>query len=501
MTRLIKISIEKAFFVIFPFFILLGVIALSVTRPLIPWDSWAYHFPFSAQLLQINNYSQSFILDKTMQARYEGFPVMAEFLQGLLWLLTGRLSATALINSVSLTIFIGCASRYGKVSFSLWVFGILSIPMIAFHALSTYIDLFLGVGIAFQYLSAVIIFRNVQEGQKYTHLIVWQCIYVLAAFMMGNTKMWAPVMSLAMSLFLFLAMFLGRKKYLSKNIFYQIIFTLVIASILSSGSLIKNSIVHKNPIYPIEFTVNNLDIHLQGPEIGYQNEPGYAENYGILRRPIYFVLSITELDWTIRGVKPFYNLDMGTVEKPKNYSPARAGGWWGIDIALSISLVFILWVSAKFKIISCGSVSFFPISLFCFLTVITALMPQSHELRYFLYWPILLIFNLAFLVRGLDLNRLVSVALTILYAGLFFYSLFILRGETIESMLSYQTEQELIGIPANSAEIVAAKRLGGTCLGLSYAPNQFKYSAVLQGGRYFIEQGWSGCTHYPEFTK
>jgi hypothetical protein len=139
--------------------------------------------------------------------------------------------------------------------------------------------------------------------------------------------------------------------------------------------------------------------------------------------------------------------------------------------------------------------------LFIFITAVTAFMPQSHELRYFLYWPLILIFNVAFFVKRLITNRMALNSLIIVYLGFFLYSVFVLRGETLESLLLYKTQAQLIGVSPNADEIITAKRLGGICLGPEYSPNQFKYSAVFQGGNYVIEQGWLGCKHYPEYRR
>jgi hypothetical protein len=479
--------------------LLLGVVVLSFTRPLIPWDSWAYHFPFSAQLLNINQYAQSFGLEKSLQVRYEGFPLIAEFLQGILWKFTGSLSSTALLNSISLCLFVWCAHRFGKANLTILVFGILSIPMIAIHATSTYIDLFFGIGVAFQYLFAIIIYKEIERIDSVAPLKIWGWCYVISAFVLGNTKMWGPILSLAISAFLFIAIVFNQKIRVNKNILRNTIFVLAIASVLSCSTLIKNALVHSNPIYPIAFKVPILNLQLSGPEIEYKNTPGYAEQYGVLSRPFYFLTSITEYDWAIRGVTPYYNVDMGSFEKPKNYAAARTGGWWGLNIVISISLLAALCLLPKATKSNRHPISFFPLTLFIFITGITSFMPQSHELRYFLYWPIVLMFNLAYLVTNLSLFIRYTNVIAALYIGLFIFSLIFLQNESIGSLITYKSERELIGIDATAIEVLTAKQFGGICLGPSYSPYQFNYSAVLQGGNYFIEQG--NCLNYPEFKK
>jgi hypothetical protein len=499
MGRLINIILIHRIFLSLSCLLLLGVVVLSFTRPLIPWDSWAYHFPFSAQLLNINQYGQSFGLDKSLQVRYEGFPLIAEFLQGVLWKFTGSLSSTALLNSISLCLFVWCAHRFGKANLTILVFGILSIPMIAIHATSTYIDLFFGIGVAFQYLFSIIIYKKLEhvDNDEFGKIFGW--CYVISAFVLGNTKMWGPILSLAISVFLLFAIVFNKKISVKKSILKNAIFVLGMACILSCSTLIKNSLVHNNPIYPITFKVPILNLQLNGPEIEYKNTPGYAEQYGALSRPIYFLTSITEYDWAIRGVTPYYNVDMGSFEKPKNYSASRTGGWWGLNIVISISLLAALFLLPKANKFNGRNISFFPLTLFIFITGITSFMPQSHELRYFLFWPIILMFNLAYLAPNLTPSFRYSNLIGALYIGLFIFSLFFIKGESLTSLLTYKSELELVGIDPDAKEIIEAKQLGGICLGPSYSPYQFNYSAVLQGGNYFIEQ--SNCLHFPEFNK
>ncbi len=488
-------------FNVFSIIVVLGVIVISFTRTSIPWDSWAYHFPFSAQIFEINNYSNTFLLDKSLQIRYDGFPLLPEFLQGLLWIATNSLSATALINSVSLVFFIIVAVKYGRANFPILVFGALSFPLIAVHALTSYIDLFVGVWLAFQYLVAVIIYRHFSGAKVSSRLVFWYALFICASFVSGNSKMWAPVISFAITAFLLFAILNIRREGLNKNIWGRFFTVLILSSILSFSTFIKNSFIYGNPIYPIQYSIPALNVHLPGPEIEYKNYPGYADRFGIFQRPIYFALSISEYDWIIRGVDPFYKIETGMGDNPKKYSPARTGGWWGLGVVISLSIIFGMLIIRKLPKFKARELDLFPLSLFGAITLLTAFMPQSHELRYFLYWPLMLIFNVAYLTNNLIYSRIKLNLIVAIYCGFFLYSTFVLRGETLEALMAYRTQADLIGISPNADEIITAKKLGGICLGPEYSPNQFKYSSVFQGGNYVIEQGWLGCKHYPSYHR
>jgi hypothetical protein len=86
--------------------VLATVVVSAVARPLFYWDSWAYHLPFSALLWNIGDARRAFVLSEEMRWRYEGFPLLAEFLQGALWKLTGSIKATTLVNALALAGFV-----------------------------------------------------------------------------------------------------------------------------------------------------------------------------------------------------------------------------------------------------------------------------------------------------------------------------------------------------------------------------------------------------------
>lgn len=480
--------------------ILILVVVLSLSRPMVPWDSWAYHFPFSAQIFEIHNYSKSFLLDESLQIRYDGFPLLPEFIQGLLWILTKSLSATSLINSISLVVFIYVASRYGRASFPILVFGALSIPLVAVHALSTYIDLFVGVWLALQYVIAVLIYGGIDNKKSSPKLYVLYVAYICAAGIAGNSKMWAPVIGFSITSFLCAAILLKKRSELHRKVLIWLILTVFMSCLLGASTLIKNTLSYGNPIYPIRYSIPSLNLQFDGPEIEYKNYPGYADKFGIFQRPIYFALSISEYDWVIRGVEPIHKIETGVGDNPKRYSPARTGGWWGILMIANLTLLLIMLI-VRFLDFRVNKIDLFPILLFCFMTILTAFMPQSHELRYFLYWPLILIFNVAYFSKNLFHTQIPSSIIVLISVGFFLYSTFILREESIQSFLEFKTQKQLIGVSPDADEILNAKKLGVLCLGPSYNPNQFKYSAVLQGGNYVIEQGWLGCKRYPEYRR
>ena len=53
------------------------------------WDVWSYHLPFASRLVGLTT-PATYTFSPGNQSRFEGFPVFAELLQGILWRATGR---------------------------------------------------------------------------------------------------------------------------------------------------------------------------------------------------------------------------------------------------------------------------------------------------------------------------------------------------------------------------------------------------------------------------
>jgi hypothetical protein len=477
--------VERAFY-----YIALAALALvvvsSVTRPSIPFDSWYYHLPFSAYLLNIGNARETLLFSPGIQELYAGFPLFAELLQGGLWRLTGTISATTLLNSLGLALFVLAAVRVTKADLPILTFGILSVPLVVIHSVSTYIDLFSALLICLQVLAASLMVDKAHPigarptGTRLGSFADPAVLYVAAAAAAGNTKFMALVISLAISVYLlaFVAVQRGGAG-LARDV--KLIATIGIASALSGATCARNLWEYGNPFYPIAVGP------FPGPWKEYQNYPLYTQAIGWLGRPINWVLSITETDWIIRGVKVVYNIDLHAGDEPDLYGPARTGGYWGSLVISSLVVGAALLARTAERNPRALQDHKFLLSSLLFLTVLTAFMPQSHELRYYLHWPLLLFLALAILVRTADLQRGARLALCGLYLAFFLLSELSLRAP-LRIFPVYSPEKDIAQL-ANSPVVALARRNGGTCLSHPYYPEEMKYSAIFHGGRYAIEQG------------
>src|SRR5258708_40243001 len=80
------------------------ILAAAVTDVSLAWDVWYYHLPFAARIAGIVPADQ-YAYDAMNQARFDGFPLLGETLQGLLWRVTGRPESANLVALSSLPLF------------------------------------------------------------------------------------------------------------------------------------------------------------------------------------------------------------------------------------------------------------------------------------------------------------------------------------------------------------------------------------------------------------
>ena len=334
-----RLVLLEKFLIAISCILLVIVVVCSVTRSFIEYDSWYYHLPFSAKLWNIGNARETFILSHHSAGLYLGFPLLAEFVQGALWWMSGTVAATSLVNSLGLVVFICAAVAATKVSLPVLTFGVLSMPLVVLHSLSSYIDLFAGILICFQLLAASLLVdrwnsENLDEP-TYGWFSIHAFLYIAAAAAAGNTKFMATVVSLAISGYLLtFVIFLRPATVLRTKV--TLVITIGVATALSLITCARNFSEYGNPFFPI--AINVLWWPLPGAWEAPQEHLTYTESLGWLARPVNWILSITQIDWKIRGVKAIYTLDSGTGYFPERYGPATTGGLWGAFMMINMGL-------------------------------------------------------------------------------------------------------------------------------------------------------------------
>jgi len=479
---------------------LLGLVVLSsFTRPVFPFDAWSYHLPFASRLFGIGGGSEAFVLGPWNQLLFDGFPLAAEWLQGALWWLGGSLRFATGVNSLSLAGLILYAVRSFRLPVAPLVFGMLAVPMVAIHATTGLIDLFVASCLALQALAAIRCLELSREASTAEAAHRWRrhaLLFLVAATFAGNAKYMGLALSWVICAFVLANSF---SRAIPRRRARALAVTALTAAILAAGFFWRNLVVFGNGLYPAP--PKRLAVDYRPPErIDGQLNPhrSYTSRLGLLQRPVEFVLSLTEVDWKIRGVEPLYNVDSNTGDKPRRFQRIRSGGWWG-----PYMIFLLLWLGASLtahRRARWTTREKLFVRLFAVLTLAIAFLPASPLLRYWMVWPLLLVIVVTQLhaadgssARALALTCSVALALGWSYSEL----------PTTADFRVLPVRRFDVAVMRRRVDPVilrAADDGKSFCLGAEHYPGQFRVSRALIGGNHSVEQVEMGgeCQRFPK---
>jgi hypothetical protein len=304
------------------------------------WDTFAYHLPFAAMRGGLHI---PYELPPFLQACFHGFPPLPEFIQGVLWRTTGSINATGVVNYLAFALFLFFAWR--ELNARLWVVVLLSLtaPLVLIHAASSYVDLFsnslLAIGVT------AFIAMLLSDRWLDSRLLVWALAGLAGAAWSKYTTM--PTVLLLFAGFL---CFYGWR--ISDTKFRRLFLGVTIALFVALLPYLKNIAVYHNPTWPggIPALKNYVPSLSNTGEMRNTQAPPPLKN---LSQSGLFFHSLFEID------------------HPTSY-PDRER--WIIDQGNA----WIAYRSGGF--IVAGSIA----TLWCMISV----LPQSHELRYFMFLPL-----------------------------------------------------------------------------------------------------------------
>jgi len=330
------------------------------------WDSLYYHLPFAARLAGILPPS-AYVFSAANQARFDGFPLLGELLQGLLWRLSGRPEFANLVAFAAIPALAWFMARRFRVPWYLSVLALLSIPLVQAHASSCYVDLPANAA------AAVVVLLTFEAYASKSPVPVRDLVLACgAAALAANVKeLLHPILLVALVALAVRAIQLEPRRRLVLSGGFAFALVLVFATPL------KNLALHHNPYYPVHWSALGLD--LPGPEEPYASSPLWLEH---APRPVRFVCSLLEV-----GLRPLTSTRRWTVDQwmPEDARGYRMGGFFGAAVVAHLFL--LAWRAMKG-----GSRAVRKVALaFVAFTALVSVMPQSHELRYYMVWMIALV--------------------------------------------------------------------------------------------------------------
>ncbi|MGV7221403.1 MAG: hypothetical protein ACQ9MH_07755 [Nitrospinales bacterium] len=353
---------------------LLGLIGLkSVVDVDKAWDVWSYHMPFAGLLWGMSS-PETLFFDSDIQVRFEGFAIFGEWLQGFFWFITGHFEAGNLVGFLSLLLYLFFLKSQFNVPIYLSSISLLAVPLIQMHAVSSYVDLPGSLAVSVLIMMTYKIYSQPNE-------ICRNDIYLLflGASCAANIRLKLIPVVFFILLFtipkLLLIYYQKRKedteKITNKYLPYSV---LIVALAIIFATPIKNTLINGNPVYPVKIQIGDITLNHAEPIYGSPKMPGQKTP-----RFVIWLYSIFEFIpmalffkyWVINA----WWLWVGT----------RFGGYFGAYVLFHLiffcGLLKTNW-SRDTKILGI---------IFLLMTAISSLMPSSQQVRYYMFWLIVLI--------------------------------------------------------------------------------------------------------------
>lgn len=329
------------------------------------WDVWMYHLPFAGRIAGLVD-PNTYVFGLANRQRFEGFPLLAEALQGLAWRLTGRPECANLVSVAALGMVVVFMKRRFGVPASLSLVAFLAIPLVQIHVTAAYVDL---PANACATLLALVTYQAlVAKEPPNTRELGIAAVLAVAT---SNMKFQLVPVVLGCAVVLLVRSLRNDDRRLAR------LGVIALALPFVFATPIKNVILHGNPVWPVEIHVPG--VHIPFAETAYASSPRWLEH---VPRPVRFLCSVLEI-----GARPIaeghrWSIDQWTPPDEPGY---RMGGFFGAFVL--VNLVALAFAAYRRR----SRENVVAIAFFAGLSALVSVLPQSHELRYYLVWMLTLV--------------------------------------------------------------------------------------------------------------
>lgn len=382
-------SLQFFAFIIVAFLGLKCVVAVDWTGG----DGWMYQLPFAARFWGLVSPEQ-YVFEAEREPFYNTSTMLPNILQGFFWYLFGvqRPQGANLVSFFSIIGYFIFLKSYLKIPYYLSIITILAVPLIHIATTGTYVDLLTNVGFSIVLILTYLLFIR-EDFINYKNIF----IFVLGGFIAANSKyLLVPPLALVIALIFVRIVWLIFCKFNSNNIGKNIrilIFGMIGANLVIFLTSVRNVILYQNPFYPLKISIFGIVLnHTVVPSGDYMSDK--IEAMFPLQRWVFSLLEIGAFDdrrpwpWTI--AMDYVPLDADTF---------GMGGYFGIYVVFN--LLLFAWLCRKNNPETRTALIFFVV-----MTLITPFLPFAYQLRYYMYWIMVLIsFNLYLLIAEYNLTK------------------------------------------------------------------------------------------------
>lgn len=329
------------------------------------WDELAYHLPFAALR---GGLAIPYDMNDEMYPWYQGYPPLPHLLQGVLWRLTGSVNATGVVCYLAFLTFLIYCHLALRARFWLVALIALTAPMVLIHTTVSYIDLIGNSFLAIGFSSCLYLYLFPERPSR----VILLCGLAGLVGAAWSKYPMVPLVAVAFGLFAVIGLSRATTTGLSRR---QTATLLLLAAVLAALPYLQNLYLYQNPFWPLRVPVAP-DLFPYVVDTGNPDLPPPLQEYGHVSL---FIHSLFEIDHpTSYDDRPRWIIDQGNA-----WIAFRSGGFWGAGVIFYLLAAAILLVAHDRKrgIVAC-------ISLLGLLSFV-AVLPQSYELRYYLFIPLL----------------------------------------------------------------------------------------------------------------
>lgn len=348
----------------------LALAALAVRSALrlnLRWDAFAYHLPFAAEY---GGLSIPYEMNDRVRPTFDSYPALAEIVQGLLWRLTGSMNATGVVNAIAFAAFLAYAHRALRAPFWLVALVSLSAPLVIIHVCTSYVDLFGNAFLAIGVCACLSLYLAPEQAGRATVLGAPAALAAAA----WSKYLLVPIAGVTYALLVGLLL---RRPGIGGLRRGRVAVYAAVMGLVALAPYVKNLVAFGNPFWP-------LRLPLVGDWFPYTND---ALRGAIRERPEslqgasqiqLFFQSLFE----IQQPTEYANRLRWIIDQGNTVDGFRMGGFWGIAAAFYALVVVLM-------LVVCHGQRGWGVSAAVLGALgLVGLLPQSHELRYYLFIPL-----------------------------------------------------------------------------------------------------------------
>jgi hypothetical protein len=345
----------------------LGDLALrAYLRLEVRWDALSYHLPFAARR---GGVGLPYAVKDAHERWYHAFPYLPDLVQGLLWRVTGSVNAAGLANYLALLLFLVYAHFFLRARF--WQVALIALcaPLVIIHSATAYVDLFGNALLAIGLSSCLALFLFPERS---SWLVLTGGLVGLMGAAWSKYQM-APLVGLAWLLFATVCLFYPPTRFAGKK--RQVWAVLGVAALLIGVPYLRNLIEFGNPFWPMRMPFLSGLFPYTDVNDWAAERPPPLKDYAQL--PLFFH-SLFEINHPTH----YDGRERWIVDQGNAWISFRMGGFWAVGVVAYLFSSVTILVTCRKK--AGLALSFIGLGMLLFVGV----LPQSNELRYYLFIPL-----------------------------------------------------------------------------------------------------------------